>query len=198
MKKPIILIWSVILLFLINSCNLDSLDFNKLSDDLNLNPEFTGPIAKANITIRDLGELVGGGPINVDALHGSTVPFPSYSFNGPYHAYEMGRVDAFTSITIAKGSLEFILENKLKVPVSFTGCLFDLGNNRKILDNIVFKNVAPKAISKVTFDLAGTQISNNMEFRLLTFSTPGSTTPVYIDKLDFMNLTLALKNFSIQ
>jgi hypothetical protein len=268
MKKSIILIWSVMLLFLVNSCNLDSLDFNKLSDELNLSPEFVAPIAKANITVWDLlqsvnkdnkdlitkdpsglvkimykqndlfkynvrdllsfpvqqsfssgdkplGEiqpgnvsvsrsitladlsgLAGGGPINV-ALQGMTVPFPAYSFNGPSFSYKIDQITDFTNVTLTKGSLEITFENKLKITVTLKGSLFDLGYNRKIKDDIVFNNIAPNAASKVTFDMAGIQLSNNLEFRLASFSTPGSTTPILIDKSDFVKLSADLKNASV-
>ncbi|HAQ21202.1 MAG TPA: hypothetical protein DCR40_18515 [Prolixibacteraceae bacterium] len=269
MKKPFVLICSVWLLFLANSCNLESFDFDKLSDEVNLNPEMVAPIAKAHIsvwdllqsvnrdnkdliakdpnglikimykktdlykynvrdllsfpvqqsfssgdkllgdiqpgnvsisrsiTLADLGGLTGGGPIDVGIFHGLTVPFPSYSFNGPAYSYKIAQIPDFTSVTLTKGSLEITLENKLKVAVSFKGSLWDLGYNRKIKDDIVFNNIAPNATSKVTLDLAGIQLSNNVEFRLMSFSTPGSTTPVYIDRLDCLKLNIDLKNASI-
>lgn len=269
MKKSIILIWSVILLFLVNSCNLDSLDFNKLSDEMNLNPEFVAPIAKANIsvwdllqsvnkdnkdlitkdpnglvkimykqndlfkynvsdllsfpiqqsftsgnkplgeiqpgtvsvtrsiTLEDLSGLAGGGPINLAIFQGMTVPFPPYSFNGPSFSYQIDQITDFTTVTLTKGSLEITLENKLKVPVTMKGSLYDLVYNRKIKDDIVFNNIAPNAISKLTFDMAGVQLSNNIEFRLASFSTPGSMTPVYIDKSDYVKLNADLKNASV-
>lgn len=269
MKKPLFLIWAVMLLFLVNSCNLDSLDFNKLSDEMNLNPEFVGPIAKANIsvwdllqavnkdnkdliskdpnglvkimykqndlfkynvrdllsfpvqqsftsgnkplgeiqpgtvsvariiTLEDLSGLAGGGPINLAIFQGMTVPFPPYSFNGPTFSYQIDQITDFTTVTLTKGSLEITLENKLKIPVSLKGSLYDLVYNRKIKDDIVFNNIAPNAISKLTLDMAGVQLSNNIEFRLESFSTPGSLTPVYIDKADYVKLNADLKNASV-
>jgi hypothetical protein len=266
MKKSLFLTCSLILLLLVNSCNLDSLDFNKLSDDVNLSPQFVGPIAKANIsvwdllqsvnkdnkdliskdpnglvkimykqtdlfkynvrdllsfpvqqsfssgdkqlgdiqpgtvsvnrsiTLADLGGLAGGGPINVSIFHGMTVPIPAYSFNGPSFSYKIDQITDFTNVTLTKGSLEITFENKLRIPVSLKGSLYDLGYNRKIKDDITFNNVAPNTISKVTMDLAGVQMSNNLEFRLASFSTPGTTTPVYIDKADYIKLTADLKN----
>jgi hypothetical protein len=235
MKKSFILIWSLILLFFVNSCNLDSLDFSKLSDEMNLNPEFVAPIAKANITVwdllqainkdnndliskdanglvkimykqndlfkynvrdllsfpvqqtftsgnkplgeiqpgivsvnrsitlADLGGLAGGGPINVGLFQGMTVPIPAYSFNGPSFSYKISQITDFTNVTLSKGTLEILFENKLKIPVSLKGSLYDLGFNRKIKDDIVFNNIAPNATSKITFDMAGVQLSNNLE-----------------------------------
>ena len=269
MKKPLFLIWTVMLLFLVNSCNLDSLDFNKLSDEMNLNPEFVGPIAKANIsvwdllqavnkdnkdliskdpnglvkimykqndlfkynvrdllsfpvqqsftsgnkplgeiqpgtvsvarfiTLEDLSGLAGGGPINLAIFQGMTVPFPPYSFNGPTFSYQIDQITDFTTVTLTKGSLEITLENKLKIPVSLKGSLYDLVYNRKIKDDIIFNNIAPNAISILTLDMAGVQLSNNIEFRLASFSTPGSMTPVYIDKADYVKLKADLKNASV-
>jgi hypothetical protein len=250
----------------VNSCNLDSLDFDKLSDEVNLKPELVGPIARANIsvwdllqavnkdnkdliskdpnglvkimykqtdlfkynvrdllsfpvqqsfssgdkqlgdiqpgnvsinrniTLADLGGLAGGGPINVSLFNGLTVPIPAYSFNGPSFSYKIDQITDFNNVTLTKGSLEIAIENKLRIPVSLTGSLYDLGYNRKVKNDITFSNVAPNTIAKVSMDLAGVQLSNNLEFRLASFSTPGSTTPVYIDKNDYIKLTADLKN----
>lgn len=269
MKKSVILICSLVLLFVINSCNLDSFDFNKLSDEVNLNPEIVGPIAKANIsvwdllqsvnkdnkdliskdanglvkimykqndlfkynvrdllnfpvqqnfssgdkplgeiqpgtvsvtrsiTLQDLSGLAGGGPINLAIFQGMTVPFPPYSFNGPSVSYKIDQITDFTNVTLSKGTLEITFENKLRIPVTLKGSLFDLVFNRKIKDDIVFTNIAPNAVSKVSFDMAGVQLSNNIEFRLASFSTPGSLTPVYIDKADFVKINGDLKNASV-
>jgi len=269
MKKSFVLIWSAVILLLINSCNLDGLDFNKLSDEVKLNPEFIAPIAKANISVWDLlksvnrdnpdlitknpngllkiiykqndlfrynvrdlisfpvqqsfssgnkpfgeiqpgtfsvtrnitmtefGQLAGGGMIDVGIFHGMTVPFPAYSFSGPSISYQINRIPDFTNITLTMGSLEITFENKLKVPVSLKGSFFDVEYNRKIKDDIIFNNVAPNAISKAVLDLSGIKISNNIAFQLESFSTPGSATPVYIDKTDYVRLTIDLKNASI-
>jgi len=269
MEKCFVLILSAMLLFLVNSCNLDGLDFDKLSDEVNMNPEIVAPIAKANISVWDLlqsintgdkdliakdpnglvkiiykqndlfrynvrdllslpvqqnftsgnkslgdinsgtfsvtrsitlielGQLGTGGMIDAGIFHGMTVPFPAYSFNGPSFSYQISQIPDFTNITLTSGSLEITFENKLKVPVSLKGSFFDLGYNRKIKDDISFNNVAPNATAKAVLDLAGIQISNNIEFRMASFSTPGSATPVYIDKADYVKLTADLKNASV-
>jgi len=269
MKKSNLLVWSAILLFLVNSCNLDSLDFSNLSDEVNLNPVLVAPIAKANVTVwdlmqavnkdnsdliskdpnglikimykqtdlfkynvrdllsvpvqqsftsgnkplgeiqpgvvsasrsislTDLGGLAGGGPINVGLFHGMTVPIPAYSFNGPSFSYKIDPITDFTNVTLSKGTLEITFENKLKIPVSIRGSLFDLVFNRKIKDDIVFNNIAPNTISKIAFDMAGVQLSNNLEFQLASFSTSGSATPVLIDKADYVKLMADLKNASV-
>lgn len=57
MKKTPFFIWFLLLLFLLNGCNLDSLDFDKLSKEVNLNPEFVAPVAKGNISIWDMIQL---------------------------------------------------------------------------------------------------------------------------------------------
>ncbi len=54
MKKIPFSIFLAILLFGISGCNLDKLDFSKLSSELNLNPEIVAPIARANISVLDL------------------------------------------------------------------------------------------------------------------------------------------------
>jgi hypothetical protein len=54
MKRFIVLSWFVLLLVLMNSCNLDNVDFRKLSDEVSLNPTFVAPLVSANITGWDL------------------------------------------------------------------------------------------------------------------------------------------------
>jgi hypothetical protein len=267
MKNPLFLFWSVLMLFLTNSCNLDSLDFDKLSGEVNLNPEIVAPIAKANISVWDLmqaankentdliskdtnglikimyrqndlfrynlrdlmsfpvqesfssgdkplGELQPGavsvacnitltdlvnllGLTNVGHYSGQTVPFLAFSFNGPYVSIKVDQIPDFTTITLSKGTLEITMENKLKVPVTVKGSLYDLVYNRKIKDDFQFTNIAPNSTSKVSLDLTGLQISNKVEFRMLTFDTPGSTSPVYINPLDFFKLTFDVKNAGV-
>lgn len=268
MKKLSILIFAVLLLF-VSGCNMDGLDFSKLSDEVNVSPEFVAPIAKANIsvwdllqsankdnkdliakdpnglikimyrqndlfkynvrdllnfpaqqsfssgdkpigeiqpgnfsvsktvTLADLGALLGGGPLDLNLYNGQTVPFPSYSYSGPVVSYKLDLIQDFTSVTFSKGFLEISFENKLKVPVSFTGFLYDLGNNAKIKNDFSFTAIAPNAISKVTLDLAGVQLSNNLELRMISYSTPGSSTPVTINKLDFVKMSADLKSASV-
>lgn len=267
MKKLIILIGLAFVLALTNSCNLDNLDFEKLSDQVNLNPEVVAPIAKADISVWDLmqslnkdnsnmiskdpnglvkimyrendlfrynvrdllslpvqqnfssgdkplGELQPGtvsvacnitltdlvnllGFSNAAQYAGQTVPFPSFSYNGPYVSFKVDQIPDFTTITLSKGILEITMENKLKVPITVKGGLYDLTYNRKIKDDFQFANIAAGASSKVSLDLTGLQISNKVEFRMLTFDTPGSTAPVFINPLDFFKLTFDLKNAGV-
>jgi hypothetical protein len=248
---------------------MDGLDFDKLSDKVNVSPEIVAPIAKANISVWDLMQsinkenadlltkdanglikimyrennifkynvrdlltlpiqqsftsgdkpignisvnsisvgcnislsdlvtLLGGGLINVEPYNGLTVPFPAFSYSGPYVSFKLDQIPDFTNITLNKGILEITMENKLKVPITVKGSLFDLGYGRKIKDDFTFSNIAPNAISKVSLDLAGIQISNQVEFRMLTFDTPGSATPVFINPLDLFKLNFDLANATI-
>lgn len=43
-----------VLLLLFNGCNLDEVDFSKLSKEINFSPEIVAPIARANISVWDL------------------------------------------------------------------------------------------------------------------------------------------------
>ena len=58
MKKFFYKLLFVVLLFIANSCNLDNFDFDKLSDDVNISPEFVLPLAKADISMMDIIESV--------------------------------------------------------------------------------------------------------------------------------------------
>ena len=58
MKKLHRKLFYLVILFAINSCNLDNFDFNKLSEEVNLSPEFVMPLANADISIWDIIESV--------------------------------------------------------------------------------------------------------------------------------------------
>lgn len=58
MKKLCNKLFFLVILFIVSSCNLDNFDFNKLSDDVSLSPEFVMPLARANISIWDIIESV--------------------------------------------------------------------------------------------------------------------------------------------
>ncbi len=258
------------LLFLGNSCNLDSLDFNKLSDDVNLSPALVAPVAKANITVWDLihsankdnedvitkdpitglvkiiykqndlykynvrdflslpriqnlssgnntlGEVspsdvsigrsvtlneltqtLTGAVNNIATSAGQNVIFQPYTFNGPTVKYSVQQIDDFTSITLSKGSLEIKLENKMPIPITLTGSLYDK-TKQQVIANITFTDIAPNSSSMKPYTLDGKQLSNQIEFQLSTFSTPGSSpTPVLINLSDYFNLTFDLKGLKV-
>jgi len=259
-----------LLLFLGNSCNLDSLDFNKLSDDVNLSPALVAPVAKANITVWDLihsankdnedvitkdpitglvkiiykqndlykynvrdflslpriqnlssgnntlGEVspsdvsigrsvtlneltqtLTGAVNNIATSAGQNVIFQPYTFNGPTVKYSVQQIDDFTSITLSKGSLEIKLENKMPIPITLTGSLYDK-TKQQVIANITFTDIAPNSSSMKPYTLDGKQLSNQIEFQLSTFSTPGSApTPVLINLSDYFNLTFDLKGLKV-
>ncbi|MDP2337239.1 MAG: hypothetical protein Q8N05_12480 [Bacteroidota bacterium] len=269
MKRFPFVFWMVLLLFLINSCNLDSLDMNKLSKEVNLNPALVAPVVKANISVWDLIQSANTGnedvltkdpvtglikivyrqndlftynvrdflkfpsqqafssgdkqlgeisPANVSIsknitlndlvnntngaldeivpLNGTNSNFPAASYNGPDSQYSLNSITDFRTISLSKGTLEINLDNKLKVPVTITGSLYDIGFNRKIT-NFTFANINPDATSKTSVSLAGVQMSSQIEFRMSTFQTPGSSTPVYIDLADYFNISFDLVNLGI-
>jgi len=264
MKRSPFVIWFVLLVFLMNGCNLDNLDFEKLSKTVNLSPEIVAPVAKANITVWDLIQSANSenddlitkdqsglikivykqndlfkynvrefldfpvvqnfssgdkllGDISPDDIsvtrnislnelitntngalntlvqfNGMTIPFPATSVADIISRFTLDPISDFTSITLSKGTLGINMENKLKVPLTVKGNLFDLGNNRLITE-FTFTNISPGEKKSTSASLAGKQISNNIEFRMISFATTGSVTPVLIDltddfKLDF-NLT---------
>ncbi|HEX7585507.1 MAG TPA: hypothetical protein VF373_12520, partial [Prolixibacteraceae bacterium] len=268
MKKIPFMFWVVLLLFLVNSCKMDNLDFSKLSNDLKLNPEIVAPVAKANITVWDmiqsanknnanqitkdssglikivykqdnlynynvrdflnfpnqqsfpsenkqLGEIspgniivsrnitlndltgtLGGGLTVIRQFDGMTAPFPAFSFNNLSAPFNLNQITDFNTVTISSGSLGVSMENKLKVPVSVTGSFFDIGYNREIA-RFTFSNVAPNGISNTSIPMAGIQISNNVEFRMISFDTPGSALPVNINLTDYIKVNFDLKDLKI-
>lgn len=268
MKKYYYLIWLSLILFIVNSCNLDNLDFEKLSGEVNLKPEFVFPVAKANVTVWDLvqsankenedlitkdpnglikiiyrqndlfnynvrellkfpasqsfssgekyigdlypddvfvsrplslRELIGASGGQLDgflAFNGMTIPFPAISMTSIDARFEMDEISDFTSITLSKGLLEIKMENKLQVPLTITGNLFDVGNNKVIAD-FTFSNIPPNGTKTNLVNLAGKQFSNKIQFRLLSFVTPGSATPVKINLDDFFKLDFSFKDLGI-
>lgn len=270
MKKIPTVFWFVLLFFLINSCNLDNLDFKKLSKEVSLNPTFVAPIAKANISVWDLiqsankenkdviqkdpsglikivyiknglykynirdfldfpkeenfssedkqlgvispGDIsvssyitlselassLGGGLDIIKPFDGMSINFPSYSFNGVAQ-FNMDQITDYTWITLSTGSIMGItLENKLKVPVTITGNLYDLDYNR-IITEFTFANIKPNGTSEITsVPLTGTPISNRVAFRMVSFETPGSSTPIKINLADdYYKITFDMKGLKV-
>ena len=268
MKRIPIVFWFVLLMFLINSCNLDNIDFNKLSKEVELNPSIVAPIAKANIsvwdliksankdskdiitedsdglikivykkndlykytvrdfidfpkeekfssvdkqvglispgdisvsrnlTLSDLASSLDGGLEDIVPFNGISIPFPAYSFNGAAQ-FNMDPVTDYNWIIISTGSLGITLENRLKVPVTITGNLFDLEYNR-IITEFTFENISPNGTTKKTsIPLSGVPISNKVAFRIVTFNTPGSKSAVNIDLNDYFKITFDMKDLGI-
>ncbi len=54
MKQFLLVIWSILLIVVLNGCNLDNLDFSNLSDEVNLSPSLVAPLGNASITGWDL------------------------------------------------------------------------------------------------------------------------------------------------
>jgi hypothetical protein len=252
----------ILLLILLNGCNLDNLDINKLSDEVNLNPTLAAPLATANITgwdlfqspnkekgpngvvnlvyrqndiiryntkdlinfpvqqmfpsleravgeispgilsrsreitLSELIEKLDGGLDGVKPFSGQTVPFPPYAYVGPEVQFDIGSITEFTSLVVSGGTVDIILDNKLKIPVSVTGYLYDTGNNTKIID-FSFTNVAAGTTAKQVVNLAGLNVTNKIDFRMSSFETLGSATPVPIIMEDILKITFDLKGLKI-
>lgn len=267
MKNSNCILW-LFLLLLIGGCNLEDLDFEKLSKEITLSPEFVAPIAKANITVWDLvqsankenddviqqnanglikivykqdslfkynvreflnfpnslifssGDKVLGNisPENASVsqnisltdlianmngsldglvpLNGMNLPFPAISVTGLVSKFSFEQISDFTTLTLNKGTLEIKLENNLKIPLTIKGNFFDKGYNREIA-NFTFANIAPNATRNTTVSLSDVQLSNQVEFRMLSFDTPGSTAPVNINLADYFNVTFNLVDLGI-
>ena len=148
------------------------------------------------ITLSDLAGTLGGNLLTIKQLDGMTVTFPALSFSNLSAPFNLSQITDFNSVTISNGSLGITLENKMKVPVTIQGSFYDLTYNKEIA-GFIFPDVAPGQISTISVPLSGVQISNNVELRLSTFETPGSTLPVKIDLTDYINVTFDLKDLKI-
>jgi len=269
MRKLFLFFCFLLLLFFVNSCKLDDLDFSKLSDKMGLNSEFVAPVAKANITVWDLvqsankknydlvtkdangllkivykkdglfkynvreflkfpvkqsfssgdkvlGEIspgdisisrnitlndlansLGGAIAGLVAFDGKKAPFPAITHNGSNVGYSLSGIDDFTSITVSKGSLETVIENKLKVKVTISGSLYDLQYNRKITD-FTFADIAPNGTAIKSVNMGGVQLSNKIEFRMLTFETSGSAfSPIDVNMKDYFKMSFNMKDMGM-
>ena len=255
-------------LLLLNGCNLDQMDFNKLSKEGNLHPEFVAPIAKSNITgwdlvqsenkgsvdaiqkdpnglikivykqnefikyfARDLfqfpvmqnfssdnkavGELLlddmnvstsitliqlsgklNGALDGIIPFNGMNLPFPPVSVPNIDAHFNLDAIPDFTTITVSKGTVDITLENKLKVPLTIEGSFFDIGQNR-VITKFTFANIASNGTKTTSINLTGIQLSNQVEFRMTNFDTPGSTTPVNINMADYFKLSFNLTGLSV-
>ena len=270
MKKSTLFLCFVLLLFLVNSCNLDSLDFDKLSDDLNLNPEVVAPVATADITVWDLihsanndnddvitkdpttglvkivykqdnlysynvrdfldfptqqslsadnkalgevspsdvsisrkvtldelGNTLPGHVNNIQNFAGQNIIFQQYSFTGPTVTYGVDPFSDFTSVTLSKGTLDVKLDNKLRIPITLKGILYDKIKQATIA-SVAF-DLQPNVSSTQSFTLDGKELSNQIEFQLTEFTTLGSSpNTVLIDLKDYFNLTFRMKDLKVK
>lgn len=268
MKDVRLIFWIFLLSFTINSCNLDELDFNKLSSDVNLNPRMVVPLAKGNIAVWDLvnaankgnetelekdpdglikivyrqnnlftysavnlldfpvtqnfssgdqqlGDIspadvqiskdlsldmlvneLGGAMNLIRLLNGMTIPFPAISLPNLDSRFNLEEFSEFKSVSVSKGMLEIQLSNHLKVPLTIKGSLFDKLYNRTIAE-FTFSNLAPGATKNVLADLAGMDLSSQVDFRMLRFETPGSATPIHINLEDYIQVNFKLTGLVI-
>jgi len=159
-------------------------------------PSFSVP--SRIISLANLISTLGGDLNALTLLDGMTVPFPAFYFPSIVTEFNMDQISHFNSVTFKKGSLGITLENKLKVPITIIGSLYDMGNNRIVAD-FTFENITPNGIANKSTSLAGLQLSNKVEFRMLTFKTPGSApVAVKIDLNDYFKLTFDLENIEFK
>lgn len=268
MKDSYLILWIFLLSIVLNSCSLDEMDFSKLSDDANWNPEVVLPLAKGNvkawdlingaiktnesslvegpdglvnivyrkndllrynvrdlfsfptsqsffmdekplgdlhpeditlasqITLNDLTGLIGGNLSQLVLFNGLTFPFPAISAPQVNAPFTLSGVSDFESVALNQGVLDIHIENKMKVPITIKGSLFDKASNNTVRE-FDFSNVMPGEFKNVTSNLAGVELSNEVEFRLQTFETPGSLTPVTINLQDYFKIKFMLKDLGI-
>lgn len=268
MKDVRIILWIFLLSLTLNGCNVDELDLNKLSNDVNLNPEMVIPIANGKIAVWDLvnaankenaiglekdpnglvkivyrqnnlftysannlldfpmsqnfssgdqqlGDIspadvriskdlslnvlvdeLGGSLSILKLLNGQSAPFPQVSLTNLDSRFSLEEFAEFKSVSVSKGTLEIHLANQLKVPLTIKGSLYDKLYNRTISE-FMFLNLAPGATQNVLNNLAGMELSNQVEFRMLTFETPGSATPVPINLQDYIQVKFKLTGLVI-
>jgi len=179
----------------------DFIDFPD-SKDFSSSDQMLGDIFPQDVHISraiDLTELSGktnGQMDGVAALNGQNTFFPAVSSTNMSSPYTLDEITDFKSVTISSGNLKIELENKLKVPVTIKGDLYDITNN-KVVHEFTFTNVAPGTTAVVNKDLAGTNLSNMVEFRMISFQTPGSTNSVLINMNDYFKINFLFTSLSV-
>ncbi|HAH26009.1 MAG TPA: hypothetical protein DCL77_19990 [Prolixibacteraceae bacterium] len=148
------------------------------------------------LSLNDLAGKMNGAMNGVVLLNGMTLPFPPVSVGGLVADFSLEEITSFKTATLSKGTLVINLENRLKVPISIQGSFFDQFNNREI-DGFSFANIAPNETKSLSLDLAGVQLSNQLEFRLISFDTPGSATPININLADYLKIDFNLLDLGI-
>ncbi|MFY9154137.1 MAG: hypothetical protein WAO52_19105 [Prolixibacteraceae bacterium] len=256
MKKYSLIIRIVFLLLILNSCNLDNLDFSKLSKEISVNPTVVMPLVKANVTFGDLlktsttdsmiqndasglvkivynkqnfyeynvrdlldfpnktnnfvnvpckitlnklVDIMSPSMDNLRSADGTNQAFPAFLYSGPAVDFSSDeKITSFNTITLSQGNLDIVLENKMTVPISVSGSLYDKLYNKTIRE-FTFQNVpAGSTVNDPFFPIAGFQLSNQVELRLTSFETVGSSSPVLINLMDYFKLTFKMTNLDFQ
>ncbi|HEY3371899.1 MAG TPA: hypothetical protein VGK10_13675 [Prolixibacteraceae bacterium] len=148
------------------------------------------------ITLGKLVDKLKGALDEIIPFNGMNFPFPPKSVSNMDAHFSLNAIPDFTTITLSKGTVEITMVNELKVPVTIDGSLFDVGYNRAITD-FTFTNMAANETKTISASLAGKQLSNQLEFRMMSFSTPGSATPVLINLADFLKLSFHLTDLGV-
>jgi hypothetical protein len=148
------------------------------------------------INLQELSGKVNGQLDAIVPLNGMTLPFPSVNASSLNAAFILEDIADFKTITLSKGTMKVQLKNKLKVPVNLSGSLYDITSNKSVAD-FSFANVAPETTKSITFNMQGMDLSNKVEFRMNSFDTPGSLTPVNINLNDFFTLTFSMTELGI-
>lgn len=149
-----------------------------------------------SITLNDLAGKLNGSLDGIEAFNGMNIPFPPIEASNLDAHFKLDEIPDFTTITLSKWTLEITLENKLKVPMSIDGSFFDLGTNQAVKD-FTFANIAPNGSQTISVNIAGTQLSNKMEFRLMSFNTPGSASAVKINLADYFKVSFQLTDLGV-
>lgn len=153
-------------------------------------------ILSTQISLDELTNLLGGSLSQLSALDGSNAPFPSVSAPGLNAPFNTNGTSEFEYIVLSEGVLDIHIENRLKVPITVRGSLVDKASGNKIQE-FTFNQVMPGEFKNVTSNLAGVELSNQVEFKLLSFETPGSVTPVGIHMQDYFKIKFMFNDLGI-
>lgn len=152
-----------------------------------------------NITLKDMAGQTNGAMSGIVAFDGKPVPFfPKILLPEIVTKFSLDDITNFQSLTLSKGTLQITLKNNLQVAITLLqGSFFDVGNGKEI-KGFKFENVQPGETKVLSAeDVAGAQLSNQLEFRMTSFESPQSATPVLINVQDYFNLSFDLVGLSI-
>lgn len=148
------------------------------------------------IDLQELSAKMNGQLDGIVPFNGQTAPFPAVSATGMGATFTLADITDFKTVTLSKGTLTVQLKNKLKVPLSMSGSLYDITNSTDIAQ-FSFSNLAPDATGTLSFPMGGKELSNKLEFRMHSFETPGSSSPVAINLNDYFNITFSMTDLGI-
>jgi len=102
----------------------------------------------------------------------------------------------FTQVTVDSGKISIEITNQLPVEISFTLRLRNSSDNSQVGGDFVYSAIPSLGSQIKTVDISG-NLTNDLIFDIVTFSTPGSSGNVFIDLTDLILISLNSQNIVV-